>query len=344
MALSKIRNDSLEDTAVHGRRNLIINGAMQVAQRGTSSGSISSNGYSSLDRWYVNASGGTYTLSQEDFTVGQTDVPDFPKNYMKLAVTTGDNNLGVHQRVEDVTVLGGKTVTLSFWAKGTNPAGGSFVSSWIQDFGSGGSSDVETEAKSGIVLTSSWQKFTITFDVPSVSGKTIGTSSYTWVEVLRQPATDTGTAGWTADIAQVQLEVGEQATPFEHRSFGEELSLCQRYTTAFDADGSFDNFAVLAIGRWYQANAAQIYFSLPVTMRNPPTLDSTNTTALGTFSINIAGGFTAVTPTGMSLNERGPNAVTLSVDYSTGGQTAGTATTLYSDNADVAKIVFEAEL
>lgn len=215
-------------------RNMVINGSFAVAQRGMSNGPNTTNGVLALDRWHVNASGGTKTISQETFAAGQTDVPDFPKYYMRLAVTTGNNNLGVHQRVEDVTVLGGKTVTLSFWAKGTNPAGGSFVSSWIQDFGSGGSTAVETEAQSGIVLTSSWQKFTITFDVPSVSGKTIGTSSFTWVELLRQPATDTGTAGWTADIAQVQLEVGDTATPFEHRSYGDELARCQRYYEKLD--------------------------------------------------------------------------------------------------------------
>jgi len=250
-------------------RNLIINGAMQVAQRGSSGFSTSDNGYSSLDRWYVNASGGTYTLSQQDFTAGQTDVPDFPKNYMRLAITTGDNNLGVHQRVEDVRVLGGKTVTLSFWAKGTNPAGGSFVSSWIQDFGSGGSSTVETEAKSGIVLTSSWQKVTFTFDVPSVSGKTIGANSYTWVEVLRQPSTDTGTAGWTADIAQVQLEVGPEATPFEHRSYGDELARCQRYYQVLT-----DAHHVMrgATTTPYSTAALQSNFNLHQTMRANPSM------------------------------------------------------------------------
>ena len=208
---------------------------MQVAQRGTSSGSITSSGYSSLDRWYVNASGGTYTLSQQTFTAGQTDVPGFPKNYLRFAVSTADNNIGLHQRVEDVETLGGKTATLSFWAKGTNPAGGNFVSYWRQDFGSGGSSAVETQVESNIVLTSSWQKFTITFSVPSISGKTIGTGSSTWVEILRQPNTDAGTSAWTADIAQVQLEVGSVATPFEHRSYGDELDRCERYFQLVDS-------------------------------------------------------------------------------------------------------------
>ena len=264
MALSKILPASQEQYA--GARNLIINGSMICSQRGVSSGSISSNGYSSLDRWYVNASGGTYTLSQEDFTVGQTDVPDFPKHYMRFAVTTGDNNIGVHQRVEDVTVLGGKTVTLSFWAKGTNPDGGSFVSSWIQNFGSGGSSSVETEVESGIVLTSSWQKFNITFDVPSVSGKTIGAGSFTWVELLRQPGVDTGTGGWTADIAQVQLELGSIATPFEHRSYGDELARCQRYFY-----GPTSRYANGAVGGNTNYPRCTSQSSFPVTMRATPT-------------------------------------------------------------------------
>lgn len=226
---SQARQLADKSIAPPGRRNLFINGAMTIAQRGTSEGPSSLNGVLALDRWYVNSSGGTKTISQQTFTVGQTDVPGFPKNYVRLEVTTGDNNTGIHQRVEDVTSIAGKTVTVSFWAKGTNPTGGSFVSSWIQVFGSGGSSSVETEAKSGIVLTSSWQKFTITFTVPSVVGKTIGAGSYTWVELLRQPATDTGTGAWTADIALAQLEVGSAATEFEYRSYGEELALCRRY-------------------------------------------------------------------------------------------------------------------
>ena len=252
-------------------RNLIINGAMQVAQRGVSNGPNQLDGCLSLDRWSVNSSGGTKTISQEEFTVGQTDVPDFPKYYMRFAVSAGDNNLGVHQSVEDVTVLGGKTVTLSFWAKGTNPASGSFVSSWIQFFGSAGSASVETEAKSGIVLTSSWQKFTITFDVPSISGKTVGASSYTWVEVLRQPATDTGTSAWTADICQVQLEVGDTSTPFEHRSFDQENTLCQRYFQRYGA-GATDGR--IGVGGWNNSTSADMLISLTHEMRVTPTVSA----------------------------------------------------------------------
>ena len=216
-----------------GRRNLIINGDFGIAHRTTSSSSSSLNGYTSVDRFYVNNSGGTSSQTQQTFTNGQTEVPGFPKHYYTFASTVGNNNQGFHQRIEDVRTLAGETVTMSFWAKGTNPAGGEFTSSWIQDFGSGGSSSVEAaatgDASGGIVLTSNWKKYSFTYTVPSASGKTIGDGSFTWVEVIRQPGADTGTTAWTADIANVQLEYGTVATPFEHRHFGEELALCQRY-------------------------------------------------------------------------------------------------------------------
>jgi hypothetical protein len=216
-----------------GRRNLIINGDFGIAHRTTSSSSSNLNGYTSLDRFYVNNSGGTSSQTQQTFTNGQTEVPGFPKHYYTFASTVGNNNQGFHQRIEDVRTLAGETVTMSFWAKGTNPAGGEFTSSWIQDFGSGGSSSVEQaatgNASGGIVLTPNWKKYSFTYTVPSASGKTIGSDSFTWVEVIRQPGTDTGTTAWTADIANVQLEYGTVATPFEYRHFGEELALCQRY-------------------------------------------------------------------------------------------------------------------
>lgn len=245
-----------------GRRNLLINGNFQVSQRATTYSSGTDNGYLTADRWHVNNSGGTSTHSLPDFTVGQTDVPGFPQRYYRFESTVGNNNQGIHQRVEDVRVLGGRTVTLSFWAKGTNPTAGYFVSSWIQDFGTGGSTGVETLMDDRIVLTSSWKKYTITAIVPSISGKTIGTSSYTWVEVLRQAASDTGTGAWTADIANVQLEFGSVATPFEHRSYGEELALCQRYFQF--ASGMFGTAASST-----QVNSSVL---LPTPMRAAPTL------------------------------------------------------------------------
>ena len=212
-----------------GRKNLIINPEFVITQRGYIQAATSDNGVHAPDRWYINNSSGTSSLEVLAFTAGQTEVPYNPRAYLRMTSTIGNDNQGIHQRVENVEVLAGRTVTLSFWAKGTNPTGGYFHSSWIQDFGPGGSASVETLMDDRIVLTPNWKKYTITTTVPSIAGKTYQYGSFTWVDVLRQPYTDSGTDGWTADIASVQLEFGAVATPLEYRSYGEELALCQRY-------------------------------------------------------------------------------------------------------------------
>ena len=96
-----------------------------------------------------------------------------------------------------------------------------------QGFGSGGSAGVVTTAQS-LTLTSSWQRFDFTFTLASLSGKTVGAGSNIELDIV-QPNADTGTAAWTLDFTGVQLEVGDTATDFEHRSYGDELARCQRY-------------------------------------------------------------------------------------------------------------------
>jgi hypothetical protein len=133
----------------------------------------------------------------------------------------------MEQRVENIVGLGGATVTLSFYAKGTNPGGGSLDVEFENYYGSGGSVNV-AETTDSFTLTSSWQQFTVTKTLTSLSGKTVGTGSFLQVK-FKQPDGDTSTDAWTLDITGMQLEYGNVATPFEHRSFGEELALCQRY-------------------------------------------------------------------------------------------------------------------
>ena len=79
-------------------------------------------------------------------------------------------------------------------------------------------------------LTTSWTRYTSTFTMPSdyLTGKTIGANSFNRLQ-LRQPEADTSTTAWVLDVTGVQLEVGSVDTDFEHRSYGEELALCQRY-------------------------------------------------------------------------------------------------------------------
>ena len=203
-------------------RNLIINGNMKIAQRGTSQ---TAAGYGTIDRFSMSLSGATATMTQQSFTIGQTDVVGSDK-FLKLAVSTGNNNSGVYYKVEakDAFSVIGQKVTLSYYAKGTSPTNGLEVAIGWYDGSTSSSYDTET-----VTLTSSWVKYTHTFDVPSISGLTL-TNAAAYLEVhWIQADTDTGTAAYEVNLAQVQLEIGDTATDFEHRSFGDELYSCQRY-------------------------------------------------------------------------------------------------------------------
>jgi len=249
-------------------RNLIINGAMQVVQRGTS---FTSSGYT-LDRFYVNLSGATATTTSENVTVGgESGLPVQFTKYLKFDVSTGDNNAAIWHKVEDVTSVPEGEVTLSFYAKGTNPNGGSVMVYASQIFGSGGSSEVAvTSPHENITLTSSWQRFEITLDVPSLSGKTIGTNSYFWI-IIGQPGGDTSTDDWALDITGLQLEVGDKATPFEHRSYGDELARCQRYYYVL-GDGSIQSSSKLGNGYGWSSGQVELIVNFPVQLRSAPTL------------------------------------------------------------------------
>ena len=207
-----------------GRKNLIINGGMNVKQRGDSH---STEGYGSLDRYSMGLSGASATMSQEDLTLGQSDIPSRFRHYMKLNCTTGNNNCGLYHHIENPSELEGAYI-LSFYAKGTNPAAGNFALSVQSSYGTGGSGGVNPHDGT-LTVTSSWQRFTVAVTFPSLTGKTINDADGSTAINIRQGGSDTGTAAWALDITGLQLELGSVATDFEHRSYGEELALCQRY-------------------------------------------------------------------------------------------------------------------
>tara|TARA_R100000329_G_scaffold99771_1_gene82360 strand:- start:780 stop:1685 length:906 start_codon:yes stop_codon:yes gene_type:complete len=246
-------------------RNLVINGNMEVAQRGTSH---TTAGYGSLDRFQLALSGGTATMSQESFTVGQTDVPGSEK-YLRCNVSVGNNNAGVYHMIEAQNVfpaIGGK-VTLSYYAKGTSPTDGLNVKVAWYDGSDGANATAQV-----VTLTSSWVKYTHTFTTPSVSGLNLAPSNtnarleISWL----QKDSDTGTAAFDLNLAQVQLEVGEQATPFEHRSYADELRRCQRYYFEINFDAGEE-----PLGAYYNSNRSVCTQAFHVQMRTDPTVTST---------------------------------------------------------------------
>ena len=315
-----------------GRRNLIINGAMQVAQRGTSFSSADPDDYS-LDRWYVNTSGATSTTTQETLTVGQTDIPSPFTKYLRLAVTTGNNFCGIRQRIENVQSISNEDVVISFYAKGTNPGGGTVGLRVRQNFGSGGSTEVTVSIPT-FTLTSSWQRFTQVVSLPSISGKTVGTSSY--IEIFfHQLEGDTSTDAWTLDITGVQLEQGNVATPFEHRSYGEELALCQRYFCKIKHDGSYRNNICLICNHNDVTHYGIYHF--PVTMRSAPT----GTVLTGTYRAYPGGASTNFSESAVSMNIFSPESVR--VGLASSGGAVGDASWLecYLSGAG---LLFDAEL
>ena len=256
-------------------KNKVINGDFGIWQRGTS---FSADGYTA-DRFAMRLSGATATTTRQSFTVGQTDVPNNPTYFARLAVTTGDNSCRLETLLEDVVLSSGQTFTLSFWAKGTNPAGGSMEIFSRQEFGAGGSTAVAT-SQGTITLTASWQRFTKTFTYASVSGKTIvANNSYGFD--IRQPGADTGVAAWTLDIANVQLEIGSVATAFQTATgnLQAELAACQRYYYRQTADATAV-YAHLGQSRGDGATSAVGQTVLPVTMRVTPTSVDYSTVAV----------------------------------------------------------------
>lgn len=219
-------------------RNKIINGNFDIWQREISN-PYTANQFGS-DRWLVRKNDTVnFSIDRQSFIVGQTAIPNNPRYYLNLTLNSsgsGSDYIFLCQRIEDVRTLSGKTVTLSFWAK-TDTAhtftGGTIAPLEItQHFGTGGlpNVNVRTVIQNSISLTTTWQKLSYTFTVPSISGKTIGTNNNDYLEIGFLGMEDQD-VGRTISISQVQLEEGTVATPFEHRPIGLELSLCQRYYT-----------------------------------------------------------------------------------------------------------------
>jgi hypothetical protein len=168
--------------------------------------------------------------------------------------------------IEDVRTFAGQTVTVSMWLKSPTPYTLGLVS-LRQNFGSGGSSRIDTTVASNISITSSWQRFTWTTVMPSISGKTIGTGSFVDLILAVPP-----TAASTTDIWGVQLEAGSVATPFSRAggTLQGELAACQRYYWRSTGGGqTYGNHR----GQGFVVNSTTVEagFALPVPMRTPPT-------------------------------------------------------------------------
>ena len=152
--------------------NAIINGTFDIWQRGTT---ITGEGYGS-DRWLLNSAGGVATHSRQAFPVGTNAGKNTPKYYMRVNSSgqSGSNYVHTIHKIEDVRSFAGETVTILGWAKRSSGSGDMSVEVY-QQFGAGGSTSVATFAGK-VPLTGSLEPFSAVVNVPSIVGKTIGSS------------------------------------------------------------------------------------------------------------------------------------------------------------------------
>jgi hypothetical protein len=340
-------------------KNRIINGAMVISQRGTSTVTIDQTGGTyTLDRWYGrDDSDGAYSIQQV------SDAPTGFTNSLKITITTTDSSLSasqygfIGQWIEGYNIadLGfgtasAKTVTLSFWVKGsvTGQFGGSITNS---------AQDRSYPFNYTISAANTWEQKTVT-----ITGDTTGTwlttngagigvifavgvgsnflsTANTWIGSFEMSATGQtnlyATSGGTLQFTGVQLEVGTQATTFTTAggSYGAELVLCQRY---FYMHATGNGVAIMN-GTYYSSSQIRGVVQFPVSMRTAPTLFSS--TGSNYYSMEYTGGdsFNSFT-----IYRNQPNCAIIYNDTQASG-TAGFAGTIGTDNAS-AYVGFTAEL
>ena len=305
---------NINGTQIGGRRNVVINGAMEVSQRGTS----------------FTATGDEYTIDRFQHRVGtsynfdttttqSTDHPNGFKN--SLAITpdsvvtpSGSENGTISMSLEGQDVQrfahgtsGAKPMTVSFYAKsGVSTANSGHVYSiQVRKHDSGGNRKYVLRP---FTVTDSWQRFSFTFIGDTATA--IRDTTDVGIEIVWQLSCGPGdlvseTGTWTSStkfqgvsgqnnfmddiynqffLTGVQLEVGSQATPFEHRSFGEELTLCQRYyykstqysypiQNPIETGQQTDGDGFLGWVFYNNTSCRSINYDHPVEMRASPTVN-----------------------------------------------------------------------
>ena len=345
-----------------GRRNLIINGDMQVAQRGTSFTPVSPADFT-LDRW-------SYESGNTSAVLDITQDSDGPVGFtkcLKVDVQTADTPIATNgyaymqYLVEgtDAAPAGfgasdGKSITVSFWHKHT--ATGTYCVSIRNKYSSGTDRSIVGEyyQKASDV----WEYSTITF--PPCPDGTWTTDSadagfrlgfalamgsiYHAAKGVWVSANDLSTANQINTFASnsnnfritgVQLELGKVATPFEHRSYGEELALCQRYYQKHTVGDTYQYIGNVCVAHTTTA-VAQTWHLNP-TMRAAPQLSNT-----GWRWKRMTGGLDNVAITSSTLNDA--TADDVSVYWSVASTTVGYVGMLESDGTSSAYIAFDAEL
>jgi len=313
-----VNGNAYPATGPLSNRNLIINGAMQVAQRGTTITDVGVDTFM-LDRWKqfasVGGQAGRSTATQEAIT----DLEGF-RTALKLQVTTAETPAAnevytINTRLEAQDILGldiggsnSKSLTLSFWAKAptgngtfcagiTMNGGGHYVeevtigTTWSRHI-----INIPATTTSSHATTSTGNTAGMEINITLMAGDTFDNATNgVWGSGTGNRATSNQTNFYSSTsnnlwITGVQLEVGSVATPFEHRSYGDELARCQRYYYRIRQTPGHN--CAVAAGSVYSTTQVQAIVHFPVSMREAPSaLEQTGTAGdydtLSNGSLNI---------------------------------------------------------
>jgi len=268
-SLDSVTRSNISDlgTGALSNRNILINGSFTVSQRGnyTSATAIGNTHTYYLDRWKSRANTVSGTLTHSTgypFTRSQTA--------LLTATSAGTGYMQMDQLVE-TNFYQGQTVVLSAWIKSNNPNAriGCYTGTW---------SNAAIHSGNG-----SWEKLSVSFTVgtgyatPLVRLGILSDGSWDVVSI---------SSGDYIEVSEVQLEVGDTATPFEHRSYGEELAKCQRYYSVIKT--------VSAHPVWvYSSTGWSTTFPHPTTMRAVPSVSFTGVPVNGSGLSTSDGKFSA---------------------------------------------------
>jgi hypothetical protein len=224
-------------------KNKIINGDFTINQRLFTSNTT--NASYNFDRFLQFNGGGTFTVTPQTFTPGAAPVAGYEAtNYLRgitASQSASSDYAIIAQRIESVRTLAGQTATISFWAK-ANTGTPKIAIELTQNFGAGGSPSSSVSIPvSAVTISTSWVRYSATIAIPSITGKTIGTTANSsflelgfWTSAgstYNTRASSIGIQNFTADIWGVQVEQGSTMTAFQTASgsIGGEFALCQRY-------------------------------------------------------------------------------------------------------------------
>ena len=329
LTVDNINTTSINSAQASGRKNLVINGAMQVAQRGTVTG-ITSSQYAGPDRFRFGiGSHGTFTISQD------SSVPTGSgfANSLKLACTTADTSvaadaLGYFQHKfegQDCQLIkkgtsSAKQLSIQFWVKSNKTGNYAFqvkdednIRSFTTTY-TISSADTWEQKKfivpadtTGALDDDNNASLTFAFWLVAGSNSTSGSASTSWygnVPANLAVGHNVNIADSTSNtwyMTGFQVEIGDFHTDFEHRSFAEELKLCQRYFQSISRSSSTNSVdGTFAAGTCNTNGGAggilQVMVRFQTTMRTAPTM-----TQSGTFSHHVSG--VNVADTTLSFNQ-----------------------------------------